>query len=439
MALVVSIVCVWPAGAASHRFVQAVAAAPRPATSTPTPAVPSRRPTPRATPTPLPTATPTMVPVPVIDAIPQPSAVAAPPRLGTTLDGAVLYDNGAQILALPSGGGAVALANLSPSPYPFKRPRFTGWQFIYYDQGFFLGDIFARHTPLLSPATGNESVYDAWPSPDGQYIAWVLVKPGPWRGVTFSMASSRIVLTNISGQNPRTLLQQDVDAAGGVPILYGWRFGHPATVLVQSSYGFAGLHRGLLEFDPQAGDLVGDWLPPTGEATLPTGEVLGLSPSGQTIVFAGTDGLLPTGEGPLPSDLWVMTLAGRQARRIDLASQYRDKAAPGQPAPSAYRFARQAFVSPDETLVAYTRLDVTYPRGALAPVLRPIAVIARISGAGKADLAAGFRAVGWLDNNTVLLRLDGTAAAGLYACDLTTARKRLLARGANLTFDGIVP
>ncbi len=345
-----------------------------------------------------------------------------------------------QVVLVPSGGSPVALSNLSDNPGPFKRPRFSGQQFVYYDGAFYLGDIFGHRSPIPPPTVTDELVYDAWPSPDGRYIAWVLVTPGTWQGVKFSMAASRIVLTDQSGANPRVLLQQTIDGDGGVPIVYGWRNGNPATLLVQNSYGFAGLHKGLEEFDPATLDLVGDWLPPDGEATQPQGEVLGVSPSGASMAYATKDLLLPSGEGPLPANLLVMTFKGRNTTLVDTAAQHKDPALPKQPAPSAYVFSRQVYVSPDDTVVAYTRLDVIYPKGVRVPYIRPVACIARVNGAAKADLAAGFRVMGWVDNNTLVLRKDDQPKTGLYTYSLATSVKTRVAPGnSSFEVDGVVP
>jgi hypothetical protein len=391
------------------------------------------------------TATPTRVPArptstpQTFKGIPEPSATPPAPHFGA-LDRSIVYTNGVQVLLMPAAGtGLVGLANLTPSPYPFKRPRYAGWQFMYYDNAFYLGDVLGHHTPVAAPAASGEQVYDAWPSPDGQFIAWVLVSPGPWNGATFSMGASRIVVTDQSGSNVRVLLQQSIDSAGGVPIVYGWRYGRPSTLLVQNSYGFVGLHKGLEEFDPLTGDLVGDWLPPVGTDTQPAGEVLGLSPTGQSIVYATSDATLPSGEGPFPSALNVMTFGGRRTYSIDVAAAHHDKALPKLPAPSAYVFGRQAFISPDEGHVAYTRLDAIYPKGATVPYMWPIASLANIDGSGKTDLAAGFRVVGWTSNRYLVLAKDTDPNAGLYSYDRASQQTTLLVRGHNLEVTGIVP
>jgi hypothetical protein len=403
-----------------------------------TPTVARRAPSATATSSrPTPTGTPVVAQLP--DGLPIPSATPALPKLGA-LDHAIVFDDGMQVVMLPVGGAPVALSNLSANSGPFKRPRFSGQGFIYYDGAFFLGDIYGHHAPIPPPTTTDELVYDAWPSPDSRYVAWVLVTPGTWHGVKFSMAASRIVLTDQAGANPKVLLQQTIDGAGGVPIVYGWRVGNPATLLVQNSYGFVGLHKGLEEFNPVTGDLVGDWLPPTGENTQPVGEVLGLSPTGASMVYSTKDAVLPSGEGPLPVNLWVMTLNGRTSTLIDIATQHKDPALPKQPAPSTYAFSRQAFISPDETLVAYTRLDVIYPKGVRVPYIRPVACIARTNGASKADLVAGFRVMGWVDSNTLVLRKDDQPDTGLYTYSLSSSTKTRVAPGsASFEVDGIVP
>jgi hypothetical protein len=310
---------------------------------------------------------------------------------------------------------------------------------MYYDNAFYLGDVFGHHTPIAAPVASGEQVYDAWPSPDGQFIAWELVSPAPWNGAMFSMGASRIVLTDQTGGNARIVLRQPIDANGSIPIIYGWRFGRPPTLLVQNSFGFAGLHKGLEEFDPVIDDLVGDWLPPLGDATQPSGEVLGLSPHGTSVVYATSDASLPSGEGPFPVSLSVMTFSGRRVYHIDSASAHHDKALPKQPAPSAYVFSRQAFISPDDSHVAYTRLDAIYPKGALVPLIRPIASLANIDGSGKSDIAPGFQVMGWTDSNNVVLRKDESPATGLYTFNLASRATTLLLRGINLEVNGIVP
>jgi hypothetical protein len=386
-------------------------------------------------------ATPTSTPRPKTpaNAVPQPSATPKPPSFGA-LDHSIVYDNGVQVILIPaSGGGRVGLANISASPYPFNRPRYAGWQFMYYDNAFYLGDVFGHHTPIAAPTASGEKVYDAMPSPDGQFIAWVLVSQAPWDGAMFSMGASRIVLTDQTGGNARVVLQQPIDSVGSVPIIYGWRFGHPPTLLVQSSYGFVGLHKGLEEFNPVLDDLVGDWLPPLGENTYPTGEVLGLSPSGRSIVYARSDSIAPSGEGPLPSAINVLMFDGRKVYQLDLASAHHDKSLPKQPVPSMYAFSRQAFISPDDARVAYTRLDFIYPKGTLTPYIRPVACLATIDGSGKVDLEAGYRVMGWTDSHTLVLRKDDEPDTGLYSFDINSKSKSLIVKGVNLEVNGIVP
>ncbi|MGH2411904.1 MAG: hypothetical protein ACRDGS_16305, partial [Chloroflexota bacterium] len=153
------------------------------------------------------------------------------------LDHSIVYDDGQQVVLIPaSGSGLVGLANLSPSPSAFKRPRYAGWQFTYYDNGYMLGDIYGHRHPITPPINAGEDVYDVWPSPDGQYLAWQFVTSGTIDGLNINMAASRIVITDQQGRNPRVLLQT---AAGGtygdIPIIYGWRAGSPPTLLVQMS------------------------------------------------------------------------------------------------------------------------------------------------------------------------------------------------------------
>jgi hypothetical protein len=386
----------------------------------------------------LPAATATP-PAGTVNGIPTPPPTPSPPHFGS-LDRSIVYTNGVQVLLVPAAGtGIVGLTNLSASPYPFKRPRFSGWQFMYYDRAFYLGDVFGHHAPVAAPTASGEQVYDAWPSPDGQFIAWVLVSPAQWNGMMFSMGASRIVVTDQSGGSARVVLQQPIDANGSVPIIYGWRYGKPPTLLVQNSYGVLGLHKGLEEYSPVMADMVGDWLPPVGTNALPAGEVLGLSPGGQSILYATSDATLPSGEGPFPVALSVMTFAGRKIYNIDVATSHRDKAVPKLPAPSAYVFSRQAYISPDEARVAYTRLDAIYPKGASAPYIRPIASLANIDGSGKSDIAAGFRVAGWTGNHTVVLYKDTDPNAGIYVYDLATRQSSFLVKGLNLQVIGIVP
>ena len=360
------------------------------------------------------------------------------------LDHSIVYDDGNQVVLAPySGTGLVGLANLSPSPSAFKRPRYAGWQFMYYDNGFRLGDIFGHRKPVTPPLASGEDVYDAWPSPDGQYIAWQLVISGTVEGITVNVASSRIVLTDQSGGNPRVLLQQAAGPTyGDIPIIYGWRPGNPTTLLVQTSYGTSsmfGLHKGLQEYDPRVLDMVGDYLPPVGEGTLPTGEVLDVSPSGQTLVYATRDVSLPSGEGQLPAALSVMRMNTRQVTALDVASRHRDKATPHLPVPRTYVFSREAFISPDDSRVAYTRLDVIYPNGVTTPFIRPIACLANLDGSGEIDFGPGERVMGWQDNHTVVVRREHSTADGLYTVNLTTGVATPIVLGQNMRVDGIVP
>ncbi|HEY8284549.1 MAG TPA: hypothetical protein VIJ28_09195 [Chloroflexota bacterium] len=360
------------------------------------------------------------------------------------LDHSIVYDDGQQVVLIPaSGGGPVGLANLSPSPSAFKRPRYAGWEFTYYDNGYMLGDIYGHRQPITPPIKAGEDVYDVWPSPDGQYLTWQFVTSGTIEGLNINMAASRIVITDQQGRNPRVLLQA---AAGGtygdIPIIYGWRAGSPPTLLVQMSYASSamfGLHRGLEEFDPAVNDMVGDYFPPLGGNTLPTGEVLGVSPSGQFAVFATADGTIPSGEGQFPLAISVMHLPARRVTAIDTAASYHDKATKKLPAPRATFFSRQAFVSPDDTRIAYTRDDVLYPKGATAPLIRPIAMLANLSGGGKADIAPDAQVMGWQDAQTVVVDRQNTSADGLYTVNVGNNASTLLVRGKNLRVDGIVP
>ncbi|HXT34370.1 MAG TPA: hypothetical protein VN837_02225 [Chloroflexota bacterium] len=359
------------------------------------------------------------------------------------LDHSIVYDDGQQVVLIPaSGSGPVGLANLSPSPSAFKRPRYAGWQFTYYDNGYMLGDIYGHRQAITPPINAGEDVYDVWPSPDGQYLAWQFVTSGTIEGLDVNMAASRIVITDQQGRNPRVLLQAAAGANGDIPIIYGWRAGSPPTLLVQTSYASSamfGLHRGLEEFDPAVNDMVGDYFPPLGGNSLPTGEVLGVSPSGQFAVFATADGSLPSGEGQFPLAISVMHLPARHIVAIDTASSYHDKATKKLPAPRATFFSRQAFISPDDTRIAYTREDVLYPKGATAPLIRPIAMVANLGGGGKADIAADDQVMGWQDAQTVVVYRENTSADGLYAVNVSSDAGTLLVGGRNLRVDGIVP
>ncbi|MGH2411672.1 MAG: hypothetical protein ACRDGS_15080, partial [Chloroflexota bacterium] len=195
----------------------------------------------------------------------------------------------------------------------------------------------------------------------------------------------------------------------------------------------------LEEFDPAVNDMVWDYFPPLGGNSLPTGEVLGVSPSGQFAVFATADGTLPSGEGQFPLAISVMHLPARHITAIDTASSYHDKATKKLPASRAVFFSRQAFISPDDTRIAYTREDVLYPKGATAPLIRPIAMLANLNGGGKADIASDDQVMGWQDPGTVVVDRENTSADGLYAVNLNGNTSTLLIRGENLRVDGIVP
>jgi hypothetical protein len=395
-----------------------------------------------ATASPTATVTPTNTPIPTDTPVPTATATARPLSFGA-LARSIVYDDGREIVLIPATGtGRVGLAFLSPSPFPFKKPRFAGYQFIYYNNGFFLGDIYGHHSAVVPPLAPGELVYDAWPSPDGQYIAWQMVARGPVEGLDLNMAASRIVLTDPTGGNARTLLQQNVGGGGEIPIIYGWRPGAPPTLLVQDSYGGSqvlGMHKGLEEFNPALDDLVGDYLPPLGENTEPTGEVLGISPTGHSIVYATSDVHLPSGEGPFPAAISAMSVNGRHVSAIDVASAHHDKATKRWPVPRAYIFYRGAYISPDDTRLAYTRLDILYPPGAITPVARPIACLANLDGTGKVDFGPDERVEGWIDGHTVLVQKFNSHENGLYAVDVTTATTTRLVLGNNLHVDGLVP
>ena len=405
--------------------------------ATPTPsatASPSATPSPTITRTP--TITPTYAPTPTIT--PTPTAVGYGP-----LDHTIVYDNGSQMLLIkPDGKGRAGLSFLSAASG--KRPRFSGgWRYVYYNNGFWVGDIYGHQQFVAPPALAGEEVYDAIPSPDGQYLAWQMTGRGTVGGNSINTAASRIVVTDASGGNAHTLVQASAGSANGdIPLLFGWRPGYPPTVLVQINYSSAamfGLHKGLQEFDPVLGDMVNDYLPPLGEDTLPQGEVLGLSPSGGSIIYATQDAPLPSGEGPLPVNLLAMTTKGRVVSTIDVAASHKDKPFKHYPAPKAYVFARQAFVSPDDSRIAYTRLDVIYPPGALKPLLRPIACLANLDGTAKAEFGPDERVVGWSDGHTVLVRRENTRTNGIYTVNLNTGATRLVALGSGLRVDGIIP
>ena len=410
------------------------------ATATAT-ATPSRT----ATPSHTPTATDTATPLPTFTPSDTPTATATPRPLNFgTLNHSVLFDDGNEIVLIPaSGSGPVGLAFESQSPFSFKRPRYAGGRYIYFDNGFYLGDIYGHHASLVPPVAPGESVYDAWPSPDGRYIAWQLVSSRQVGNIVFNLGASRIVLTDLAGGDPRTIVQQNAGAPlGDVPLLFGWRPGFPSTLLVQTMYGASplfGLHKGLEEFDPATGDLIGDYLPPIGQDTIPEGEVLNISPHGHSIVYASADSYLPTGEGPFPSTMDIMRLAGRRISAIDVASSYHDPATKSLPAPSAYVFSRQAFISPDDTNVAYTRYDVIYKKGSATPYLEPIACLASANGNAKRDLGRDERVAGWMSPSVVLVIRQGTTQDGIYALDVRTMNLQLLAPGHNLEVDGVLP
>ncbi len=360
------------------------------------------------------------------------------------LDNSVIYDNGKQLILIPAAGtGAIGLADLTPSPSAFKRPRYAGWEFTYYNDGYQLGDVYGHHQTITPPLASGEQVYDVWPSPDGQYVVWQLVTSGTVEGLNINMAASRIVITDPRGGNVRVLLQQAAGGAyGDIPIIYGWRAGSPPTLLVQMLYASTamfGLHRGLEEFDPAVADMVGDFFPPVGNNTLPSGEVLGVSPSGKTAVFATADVSLPSGEGRFPSGISVMRLPSRKITRIDLAANYHDKANKRFPVPRAVVFSRQAFISPDDTRIAYSREDAVYPKGAESPILRPITTVANLDGTGKTDIAPDDLVLGWTDDSTLVVDREYTSADGLYSLNVTSKVATRLVKGENLRVDGIVP
>ncbi|MGH2347577.1 MAG: hypothetical protein ACRDG4_20305, partial [Chloroflexota bacterium] len=77
-----------------------------------------------------------------------------------SLDHSIVYDDGQQIILIPaSGSGPVGLADLTPSPSAFKRPRYAGWQFTYYDNGYRLGDIFGHRQAITPPLARGEQVF----------------------------------------------------------------------------------------------------------------------------------------------------------------------------------------------------------------------------------------------------------------------------------------
>lgn len=441
-----------PAGAA-RRFVASRAAAPTiifgsqdtaTVAATPAPSTTgfSRRGTRRVAPSPSATpAAPTITPIPPDS--PTPTATPRPPSFGT-LDHALVYDDHSQMILLLHGSTRPAgLAPLSAGSH--RNPRFSGgWQYIYYNNGFWLGDIYGHQTQIIPPLVTGEQVFDAFPSPDGQYIAWDLTRNATTNdGIVTNLGASRIVVTDQSGGNARTVVQQDMDSSdGGVPIIYGWRPVHPPTLLVQYAYSSAanlGLHRGLEEFDVGIDDMVGDYLPPLGESGEALGEALGLSPTGRRLAYATVDQLLPSGEGPYPATLYVMSTSVRHTALIDDVRHRKDTPPRGWPQARAYTISRQAYISPDDRRIAYTRLDIYYLDGHAAPTVRPIACLAGTDGAGKVELGQNEEVRGWADTHTVIVLRVHSRANGLYAVDLRTGVQTLLSPGNDLRVDGIVP
>ena len=58
---------------------------------------------------------------------------------------------------------------------------------------------------------------------------------------------------------------------------------------------------------------------------------------------------------------------------------------------------------------------------------------------GKVDFGSDERVMGWIDAQTVLVRMEDTHKNGLYAVNLTSGATTLLVLGNNLQVDGIVP
>ena len=73
-------------------------------------------------------------------------------------------------------------------------------------------------------------------------------------------------------------------------------------------------------------------------------------------MFSTRDAHLPSGEGPYPTNLAIMSTGQRHIVIIDSASAHRDRATK-LPCSAGLHFARRAFISPDDTRVAYTRLE----------------------------------------------------------------------------------
>jgi hypothetical protein len=357
----------------------------------------------------------------------------------------IYYDDGREIFVVGAdGNGRVALAVLPPNADFI--PQAANGRLLYFDGNYWLATPQGQRLPVTPPALGpGETVYAARLSPDGTRIAWQLYSPASYADRETNLGVSRIVVTDALGGGAHTVMQQGGGSTyGDVGELFGWWtaglpvLGGPRGALLLQTR-IADLadgtqERGLQELDPSIGDLVDDFLPPL-TTDLPQAEALSLSADTRLVTYAPSQARLPSGEGPLPTTLAVLDLATLRSVTLDDRATYPTAPDGRNPWTRYVYFSARggAPISPDDQRIIYTVVDVTYPDGATTPHLDETAEIASLLTHSKAQLAAGARAVGWLDAATAIVR----KVDGLYAVDITTKQQRLIVGGSNLRFLGL--
>ena len=407
-----------------------------------------------------PTAVPTVAPTPL------PSALLPP----------VYYQNGPRVYAAyPDGSGAVLVATLPTAPVSETvRPQLLPDGRLLYETNvaastFAAVDRFGRgsgiRTPALSP---GETVWSVAPSPGGRSLAWQLFAPLPLPSYVLSTGVGRVVLTGRFGEGGTTLFTTRADARlGAVQTLLSWRAsslyssGDP-TLLLQDLYGAVdaangvGLNtvRGLIEYDPAIADIVNDYLPPL-SSDVPPRRALTVSADGTWTVYGDANAFTPSGDGPpLARRIAALNLNTNQDLALDTASRYPTTQALTQTVRRKvgtrvvttrvsagtlrlYQyFSHNVYVAPGDGRTLYTRLTISYPRGARLPQVEHSALVATMDGKSRKAIVSGdVEGAGWLDSHTAVVKRAG----GLYSVNVDSGAMMKLASGApgSLYFIGV--
>ena len=404
-----------------------------------------------------PTASPTAAPTPA------PSALLPP----------VYYQNGPRVYAAyPDGSGAVLVATLPVSAT--VRPQLLPDGRLLYEANvaastFAAVDRFGRGSGIRTPDLSlGETVWSVAPSPDGRSLAWQLFAPLPLPSYVLSTGVGRVVLTGRFGEGGATLFTTRADARlGATQALLGWRAsssygsGDP-TLLLQDLYGSVdtadgvGLNtvRGLIEYDPAIADIVNDYLPPL-ISDVPPRRALTVSADGTWTVYGDANSFTPSGDGPpLARRLAALDLNTNKDIALDTAGRYPTKRTLTQTVRRKvgtrvvttristgtlrlYQyFSHNVYVAPGDGRTLYTRLTISYPRGARLPQVEHSALVATMDGKSRKAIVSGdVEGAGWLDSHTAVVKRAG----GLYSVNVDSGAMMKLASGApgSLYFIGV--